>query len=290
MLHMAFGSGWTTVLLGAAGRRAGAGDALAQLSGARLALRRRGRSPCSAASPSIRPSSAPSSCRRRRSSTGCCPAMAFRRSPSALPPGSSPAPPTAGRVWPWKRRQRCLRLLTIAMLVRHAMHGGVIDTGAPTLAEQAIYTLIAIGAGAILVASTCARRARCCAIGSIAAGVRLGRLHRRPAFRGAQPALHRRIDRPDPGVQPAVPCLSAAGDRQPAGWRSMRATSGRNGMRRCWRWSRHCLPSPMRRCRSGGCSRASSSACGAASASSKPTLIPRCGWSSAWRCSLPASG
>lgn len=43
-------------------------------------------------------------------------------------------------------------LLTIAMLVRHAMHGGVIDTGAMTLAEQAIYTLIAIGAGAILIA------------------------------------------------------------------------------------------------------------------------------------------
>ncbi len=118
----------------------------------------------------------------------------------------------------------------------------------------------------------------------------LGRLHRRPAFRGAEPALHRRIDRPDPGVQPVVPCLSLAGGRQPEGWRSMPATSGRNGMRRCWRWSRHCLPSPMRRCRSGGCSRANSSACGAALASSKPTLIPRCGWSSAWRCSLPASG
>lgn len=43
-------------------------------------------------------------------------------------------------------------LLAVAMLVRHAMHGGVIDTGALTLAEQAIYTLIALGAGAILVA------------------------------------------------------------------------------------------------------------------------------------------
>ena len=38
------------------------------------------------------------------------------------------------------------------MLVRHAMNGGVIDAGAPTLAEQSIYTLIAIGAGAILIA------------------------------------------------------------------------------------------------------------------------------------------
>ena len=42
-------------------------------------------------------------------------------------------------------------LLTLAMLVRHAMHGGVIDAGAPTLAEQAIYTLIALGFAAILV-------------------------------------------------------------------------------------------------------------------------------------------
>jgi uncharacterized membrane protein len=37
------------------------------------------------------------------------------------------------------------------MLVRHAMHGGVIDEGATTLAEQAIYTLIALGFGAILI-------------------------------------------------------------------------------------------------------------------------------------------
>ena len=43
-------------------------------------------------------------------------------------------------------------LLALAMLVRHAMHGGRIDDSAPSLAEQAIYTLIAIGAGAILVA------------------------------------------------------------------------------------------------------------------------------------------
>jgi uncharacterized membrane protein len=43
-------------------------------------------------------------------------------------------------------------LLTVAMLVRHAMNGGVIDAGAPSLAEQAIYTLIAIGGSAILVA------------------------------------------------------------------------------------------------------------------------------------------
>ncbi len=42
-------------------------------------------------------------------------------------------------------------LLCVAMLVRHAMHGGVIDDGRVSLAEQAIYTLIALGAGAILI-------------------------------------------------------------------------------------------------------------------------------------------
>ncbi len=42
-------------------------------------------------------------------------------------------------------------LLLLAMLVRHGMHGGVIDDGPLTLAEQAIYTLIALGFAAILV-------------------------------------------------------------------------------------------------------------------------------------------
>lgn len=43
-------------------------------------------------------------------------------------------------------------LLGAAMLVRHAMNGGVIDASDPTLAEQAAYTLIAIGGGAIMLA------------------------------------------------------------------------------------------------------------------------------------------
>lgn len=43
-------------------------------------------------------------------------------------------------------------LLAAAMLVRHAMNGGVIATGAPRLAEQAIYSLLAIGGGAVLMA------------------------------------------------------------------------------------------------------------------------------------------
>lgn len=62
-------------------------------------------------------------------------------------------------------------LLTVAMLVRHAMHGGVIDTGVMTLAEQAIYTLIAIGAGAILVAIDMRSPSSVLRYGSMAAGV-----------------------------------------------------------------------------------------------------------------------
>ncbi|RWM05731.1 DUF2339 domain-containing protein [Mesorhizobium sp.] len=62
-------------------------------------------------------------------------------------------------------------LLTVAMLVRHAMHGGVIDTGAVTLGEQAIYTLIALGAGAILVAIDMRSPSSVLRYGSMAAGV-----------------------------------------------------------------------------------------------------------------------
>ncbi|MDX8501496.1 DUF2339 domain-containing protein [Mesorhizobium sp. VK4C] len=62
-------------------------------------------------------------------------------------------------------------LLAIAMLVRHAMHGGVIDTGPVTLGEQAIYTLIALGAGAILVAIDMRSPSSVLRYGSMTAGV-----------------------------------------------------------------------------------------------------------------------
>ncbi|MBB5571987.1 MULTISPECIES: DUF2339 domain-containing protein [Rhizobium] len=45
-----------------------------------------------------------------------------------------------------------LVLLTIAILVRHAMNGGVLNANVPTLGEQSIYTLLAIGASATLMA------------------------------------------------------------------------------------------------------------------------------------------
>ena len=45
-----------------------------------------------------------------------------------------------------------LVLLTIAILVRHAMNDGVLNDTVPTLGEQSIYTLLAIGASATLMA------------------------------------------------------------------------------------------------------------------------------------------
>lgn len=62
-------------------------------------------------------------------------------------------------------------LLAVAMLVRHAMNGGIIDAGEPTLAEQAIYTLMAFGAGAILLAIDMRSPSSVMRYGSIAAGV-----------------------------------------------------------------------------------------------------------------------
>lgn len=62
-------------------------------------------------------------------------------------------------------------LLGVAMLVRHAMHGGVIDDGTVTLAEQAIYTLITLGAGAILISIDMRSPSSVLRYGSLIAGV-----------------------------------------------------------------------------------------------------------------------
>lgn len=62
-------------------------------------------------------------------------------------------------------------LLTVAMLVRHAMNGGVIDSSVPTLAEQAIYTLLALGSGAIFVSLDMRSPSSVLRYGSLAAGV-----------------------------------------------------------------------------------------------------------------------
>lgn len=62
-------------------------------------------------------------------------------------------------------------MLAIGMLVRHAMNGGIIDTIRPTLAEQAVYTLMAFGAGAILLAIDRRSPSLVMRYGSIAFGV-----------------------------------------------------------------------------------------------------------------------
>lgn len=61
------------------------------------------------------------------------------------------------RNWPGNRVRNALQglasllgLLAIAILVRHAMNGGVLDSSAPTLGEQSIYTLLVAGLSGIL--------------------------------------------------------------------------------------------------------------------------------------------
>ncbi|WP_284757775.1 DUF2339 domain-containing protein [Agrobacterium sp. fls2-241-TYG-188a] len=61
------------------------------------------------------------------------------------------------RDWPRARAKNVLQaiaslmgLLTIAILVRHAMNGGVLNDAAPTLGEQSIYTLLTIGMSGVL--------------------------------------------------------------------------------------------------------------------------------------------
>ena len=61
-------------------------------------------------------------------------------------------------------------LLTIAILVRHAMNKGVLTSDAPTLAEQAIYTLLAVGASATLMGLDLRRPSIVFRTGSMAIG------------------------------------------------------------------------------------------------------------------------
>jgi uncharacterized membrane protein len=62
-------------------------------------------------------------------------------------------------------------LIGAAMLVRHAMQGGVLDTQAPTLAEQSIYTLIALAGSAILIALDARSPSPVFRVGSMAIGL-----------------------------------------------------------------------------------------------------------------------
>ncbi|AZO01463.1 DUF2339 domain-containing protein [Mesorhizobium sp. M9A.F.Ca.ET.002.03.1.2] len=177
MLYMAFGSGWTTILLGAAAivpalaTRWRAYPVLGWISvGAVIAVLGR-----VAFDPTIVGA-------EFLSTTPVfnwllpgygVPALAFGFAAWQLA-RTTPALPMAGNGRPrlaLEAGAALFALLTVAMLVRHAMHGGVIDTGAATLTEQAIYTLIAIGAGAILVAIDMRSPSPVLRYGSLAAGV-----------------------------------------------------------------------------------------------------------------------
>ncbi len=61
------------------------------------------------------------------------------------------------RNWPGQRVRNALQalasllgLLAVAILVRHATNGGVLDSSTPTLGEQSIYTLLVVGLSGIL--------------------------------------------------------------------------------------------------------------------------------------------
>jgi uncharacterized membrane protein len=170
MLHMAFGSGWTTVLLGAA--------AIVPA----LATRRRSYPVLGW----IAVGAAVAVLARVAFDPTIVGAAFLSRTPVfnwLLPGYGIPALAFGFAAWQLARttngRPRLameaaaalFALLTVAMLVRHAMHGGVIDTGAVTLAEQAIYTLIALGAGAMLVAIDMRSPSSVLRYGSLAAGV-----------------------------------------------------------------------------------------------------------------------
>lgn len=82
------------------------------------------------------------------------------------------------RNWPGERVRNLLQalaslfvLLAAAILVRHAMNGGVLDSAVPTLGEQSIYTLLVIGASGILMTLNQRSPSPVFAYGSMVAGV-----------------------------------------------------------------------------------------------------------------------
>ncbi|MBW8908323.1 MAG: DUF2339 domain-containing protein, partial [Mesorhizobium sp.] len=170
MLHMAFGSGWTTVLLGAAAivlalaTRWRSYPILGWIAvGAVIAVLGR---------VAFDPTIVGAAALTRTPVFNWLlvgygvPALAFGFAAWQLARTTNGRPRLA-----MEAASALFALLTVAMLVRHAMHGGVIDTGTVTLAEQAIYTLIALGAGAILVAIDMRSPSSVLRYGSMAAGV-----------------------------------------------------------------------------------------------------------------------
>ncbi|MDX3927335.1 MAG: DUF2339 domain-containing protein [Shinella sp.] len=82
------------------------------------------------------------------------------------------------RAWPGERVRNLLQalaslfvLLTAAILVRHAMNGGVLDSSVPTLGEQSIYTLLTIGASGVMMTLDLKSPSPIFRYGSMAVGV-----------------------------------------------------------------------------------------------------------------------
>ncbi|NTJ41980.1 DUF2339 domain-containing protein [Agrobacterium larrymoorei] len=82
------------------------------------------------------------------------------------------------RNWPWTRARNFLQaiaslmgLLAIAILVRHAMNGAVLNDAAPTLGEQSIYTLLTIVMSGILMTLDLKSPSPIFRYGSMVAGV-----------------------------------------------------------------------------------------------------------------------
>lgn len=82
------------------------------------------------------------------------------------------------RDWPGARVKNILQaiasllgLLTMAILVRHAMNGGVLNSATPTLGEQSIYTLLTIGTSGVLMTLDMKSPSPVFRYGSMVAGV-----------------------------------------------------------------------------------------------------------------------
>lgn len=82
------------------------------------------------------------------------------------------------RNWPGRRALNALQglaslmtLLTIAILVRHAMQGGVLNSAVPSLGEQSIYTLLLVGLSGILMTLDFGSPSRAFRYGSMLAGI-----------------------------------------------------------------------------------------------------------------------
>ncbi|UJW76641.1 DUF2339 domain-containing protein [Rhizobium sp. SL42] len=82
------------------------------------------------------------------------------------------------RQWPGARVRNALQaiasllgLLAVAILIRHAMNGGVLDDSVPTLGEQSIYTLLFIGLSGIMMTLDLKSPSPVFRYGSMAAGV-----------------------------------------------------------------------------------------------------------------------